>query len=111
MKRLPADLCESIHFTDVAKVKFKNVQRETELTDARQKTERKKQVGKNLEERLKLKMLDLQIIGIFEDMSAIDDNIEKFKKELGRLKDEIRVLEEQLQHLKISGLIQVFLKR
>ena len=115
---LPGGPCESLHVVDLAKIsrklqntKRKNLETQIELTDAKKKTERKKQAKKDLEEQLKLKLLDLQMIKICEEMKAITDNIERFNKEHSRLKGEIRVLEEQLEHLKISGLIWFFFRR
>ena len=115
---LPSGPCENLHVVDLAKIsrklqntKRKNLETQIELTDAKKKTQRKKQAKKELEEQLRLKLLDLQIIKICEKMKAITDNIEKFNKEHGRLKGEIRVLEEQLEHLKISGLIRFFFRR
>ena len=116
---LPSGPCENLHVVDLAakisrklqNTKRKNLETQIELTDAKKKTQRKKQAKKELEEQLRLKLLDLQIIKICEKMKAITDNIEKFNKEHGRLKGEIRVLEEQLEHLKISGLIWVFFQK
>ena len=112
---LPDGPCESIHVADLAKLsrklqntKRKNLETQLELEDAQKKTQRKKQAKKDLEDQLKLKLLDLKMIQKCEDMKAITDNIEKLNKEHSRLVDEIRVLEGQLEHLKISGLISFF---
>ena len=113
VKRLPVGPCESHHITNMAKISrdhlqkrtLKNLEIQTELADAKKKTQEKKRVRNDLEEQLKLNLLNLQMIRIYEEIKAIDDNIKEFKEEHSRLKDEIRVLEEQLEHLKSSGLI------
>ena len=112
IERWPSGPCEIDHITDLAKIsrdlqktKLKNSHIEAELTEAKNKTQRKKQVKNDLEEQLKLKLLELEMIQICEEVKAINVNIKKLEEERSRLKDEIRVLEEQLEHLKSSGLI------